>query len=199
MARTTQRMTALLASGTLAAGMGLAGAPLASADGPDTSAQVLAANEDAQWPEYRQNTMGWNLSVAKFSLWEIGYYEPSATLDDRFGEKEVEALMDYQQATDLKVTGVLDARSWEFLSEDVGVLSQGDTGPAVSAVQVALHEKHGYDLSGDGYQRFAPEAGTFGQATHDAVVAFQEDAGIDADGEVGPITYKALVVTQGND
>lgn len=193
MARTTHRITALLASGALAAGVGLVGAPAALADGPGTSSRVLAAVDGTQWPEYRETEMGWNISVAKFTLAELGYYTPSDVLDDRF---DAEPLMDYQQATDLKVTGVLDQRTWEFLSEDVGVVRQGDQSHAVAAAQTALAEKFGYDLSDDGYETYAPDTGAFGPATEAAVRAFQEEAGIDADGEVGPITYKALVVTE---
>lgn len=196
MAHTTYRITALLASGTLAAGVALVGAPAALAEGADTPPAVLSAVEEAQWPEYRPTEMGWNISVAKFTLAELGYYEPGEVLDDRF---DAEPVMDYQQDTDLKVTGLLDQRTWDFLQEDFGVVREGDEGYTVSAAQTALHEKFGYDLSGDGYETYAPDEGTFGPATEAAVTAFQEEAGIDADGEVGPVTFKALVVTQGQD
>ncbi|MBR8744351.1 hypothetical protein DSY14_21945 [Nocardiopsis sp. MG754419] len=106
--------------------------------------------------------------------------------------------MDYQQGTDLKVTGVLDTRSWEFLTEEAGTLSQGDEGHAVAAVQTALAEKLGYDLGADGYETHTAEPGTFGPSTHAAVESFQEQVGLDADGQVGPATFHALVTVPEN-
>ncbi|MBR8744392.1 peptidoglycan-binding domain-containing protein [Nocardiopsis sp. MG754419] len=200
MARTAYRITALAASGALAIGVGVTGAHAAigtpsSAQSTPVSVSSESAAQEAQWPEYRQTEMGWNVSVAKHLLWEQDYYEPGGTLDDRFDEATVESLLDYQQDTDLKVTGILDGRSWEFLVEDAGTLSQGDEGPAVAAAQTALHEKLGYDLTDDGYRTYAPEPGSFGPATHEAVVDFQEENGLAADGAVDADTFEALVVT----
>lgn len=62
------------------------------------------------------------------------------------------------------------------------LLSLGDTGPAVVALQKALAQL-GYALSGTGY---------FGQGTDTAVTAFQRRAGISQDGVVGPDTATAI-------
>lgn len=40
-----------------------------------------------------------------------------------------------------------------------------------------------------------PEAGTLGTTTHEAVVDFQRELGLDADGMIGPDTFQALVAT----
>ncbi|WP_083927512.1 trypsin-like serine protease [Nocardiopsis prasina] len=165
--------------------------PVAHADWIATT--VSTVSEDAEWPEYKQGEMGWNIEVAKRLLADEGSFEPGEVLDDRFDEATVEALLDYQQATDLKVTGILDSRSWEFLAEEAGSVVLGDESHAVGAVQTALAEKLGHDLSGDGYRTHSPEPGVFGEATHEAVVDFQEQAGLHADGEVGPTTLQALV------
>jgi len=62
------------------------------------------------------------------------------------------------------------------------VLSQGDRGPAVRAVQEALNG-HGAGLVVDG---------VFGPATQAAVMAFQAGRGLGVDGIVGPRTRTAL-------
>ncbi|MES0837381.1 peptidoglycan-binding domain-containing protein [Nocardiopsis tropica] len=193
MARTARTVTALIASGGLAAGMGLAGAPALAAGGAGPSAQVSTASQSGEWPEYTRGQMGWDVAVAKYLLWEQGYYEPYKVVDHVLDDRALDSLMDYQQDTDLKVTGVLDARSWEFLVEDAGPVRQGDESYTVSAVQTALSQKHGYDLAEDGYSSDTPGRGTFGAATHDAVTGFQQEAGLEADGEVDAATFKALV------
>lgn len=64
-----------------------------------------------------------------------------------------------------------------------GTLRKGHDGPEVSALQQQLNEVAGANLRVDG---------DFGNATRAAVEDFQNRAGIDVDGEVGPQTYKAL-------
>lgn len=63
-----------------------------------------------------------------------------------------------------------------------GTLSEGDTGQRVRQLQRALAEL-GFDVSPDG---------AFGPGTTAAVQGFQGDAGLDADGVVGPETARAI-------
>jgi len=66
------------------------------------------------------------------------------------------------------------------LRRDVGlVLSVGASGPAVTAVQRALH--------------LSPADGSYGRLTKAAVVAFQQAHGIPGTGSVGPLTWAALI------
>ena len=71
-----------------------------------------------------------------------------------------------------------------LLAELVGntVLGLGDQGSAVNALQLAL-AKLGYELKGTGY---------FGGATEAAVMDFQEQCGLEVDGEVGAETARAI-------
>jgi hypothetical protein len=75
---------------------------------------------------------------------------------------------------------------------DWPVLSQGDTGPEVYALQYLLR-LHGQTI---------PPDGLFGPVTRTAVVNFQGSAGIPQDGLVGAITWSALIsglqLIQGN-
>ena len=64
-------------------------------------------------------------------------------------------------------------------------LRRGDRGDWVTLLQADLHNK-GYDLGRYGVD------GDFGSATEAAVKAFQLDAGLTADGIVGPKTWEAL-------
>ena len=65
------------------------------------------------------------------------------------------------------------------------ILRYGDEGPDVKRMQEMLIEL-GYDLGAWGAD------GDFGDCTEIALKQFQADAGIDADGECGPETVKAL-------
>lgn len=64
------------------------------------------------------------------------------------------------------------------------ILKYGSTGPAVQLLQLALNRA--------GYGPLATD-GIFGSATRNAVLYFQSDNGLAADGIVGPATHRTLV------
>jgi peptidoglycan hydrolase-like protein with peptidoglycan-binding domain len=66
---------------------------------------------------------------------------------------------------------------------DWPLFRQGDTGPEVRAIQHLLRFK-GQNLDVDGI---------FGAQTRAAVVAFQNQSGLNPDGIVGPLTWSALI------
>lgn len=75
-----------------------------------------------------------------------------------------------------------EARCTYVEADDAFPLRTCDKGPAVAAVQVQIN-KRGQDIDADGY---------FGPATEQAVRNFQEAAGLEVDGLVGPETWAAL-------
>jgi peptidoglycan hydrolase-like protein with peptidoglycan-binding domain len=74
-----------------------------------------------------------------------------------------------------------------LLSQSFGdTLRLGDSGEAVTQLQLRLAELGYFD---------GPTSGIFGQATEAAVIQFQQDNRLEADGIVGPATQSALGVT----
>lgn len=67
-------------------------------------------------------------------------------------------------------------------------IRRGDKGPYVTKAQTALKQR-GYSLGSAGID------GDFGKATEAAVKQFQRDWGLDADGVIGPKTWKMLEST----
>ncbi|GAA1104981.1 peptidoglycan-binding domain-containing protein [Nocardiopsis metallicus] len=176
-------ITTLIASGAVVAGVGLAGAPAALADGPNTPPEVVAAIEAASWPVLSEGDSRWEVSVVKFMLFDFGYLDV-VHADEHFDERLTAAVEDYQTDQGLTADGVVGRPTWEALAEDLGLVRRGDENNLVKAVQTALISGYGYDLLLDG---------RFGPATDGAVREFQGVRGIDADGVVGPITFQALM------
>lgn len=67
---------------------------------------------------------------------------------------------------------------------DMPILRKGSTAPQVYALQ-ALLKGYGYDPG--------EVDGDFGKRTRAALVAYQTDMGVDADGECGPVTWGLLL------
>jgi peptidoglycan hydrolase-like protein with peptidoglycan-binding domain len=95
--------------------------------------------------------------------------------DHDFGPATAAAVREFQQANGLDADGVVGDRTWSAL---IVVVKQGDSGQAVLAVQSQW--------------RFIHIDGVFGPGTQALVRAFQEGAGLDADGIVGPMTWQRM-------
>lgn len=112
-------------------------------------------------------------------------------LDGKFGQDTQAAVEDFQESEGLQVDGVagpqtLNALGIELVQEEPppGLLRAGSRGPDVVRLQKRLQELN-FDPG--------PVDGIFGSNTEDAVCEFQEKAGLDVDGIVGPETLKALM------
>lgn len=148
-----------------------------------SSTNEKAAPVATGWPELAEGQRSWRVAVVTFLLYDLGYYGREH-VDDEFDCGLVEVLVAYQRARGLERNGRVDAATWARLTRDLGVVRQNDKGPKVKAVQEALVSGHGHDLVLDG---------VFGPATLAAVRSFQRGAGITVDGEVGPVTFEALI------
>lgn len=172
----------MVASGVLAASLGTMPAP-ALADGPETSEEVEAAVEAAEWPGLVEGDSRWEVSVVKFLLVEYGFLDVNHA-DEDFDARLADAVQEYQAAREITETAEVDAPTWEALTDDLGLVRRGDSGNRVKAVQKSLISGYGYQLLLDG---------EFGPATRGAVVEFQSIKCIAPDGVVGPITFEALI------
>ncbi|MDA2807200.1 peptidoglycan-binding domain-containing protein [Nocardiopsis suaedae] len=180
------RIAAVAASGALVLGTGLAAAPAALADGPHTPPEVEQRVEACEWTVLKPGDGRWEVGYAKHVLNGLGAYDSDA-VDDVYGEDFTAAVEEYQSSADVPRSGEFDTATWEHARADFGEVgpgTQSEPGDLVRAVQYALAAGYGYDLAVDGY---------YGPATEGAVREFQGIVGIDADGIVGPITFRALV------
>lgn len=91
----------------------------------------------------------------------------------------------YLQGRFSEIAETVNKRLGVETAPQVNVLSKGDKGDAVEALQKDLI-KLGYDLGSYGAD------GSFGAATQKAVKKFQKDRGLTQDGIVGPQTYAEL-------
>jgi peptidoglycan hydrolase-like protein with peptidoglycan-binding domain len=107
-------------------------------------------------------------------------------VDGRFGPRTQAAVRSLQASRGLGVDGVVGEQTWQAL---IVTVRRSSTGEAVRGVQEEFQFRN---LSGDPGRGLQID-GVFGPRTDAAVRAFQDAVGIDADGIVGPLTWRALV------
>lgn len=99
--------------------------------------------------------------------------------DGSFGYKTLSRVLAFQKAHGLAQTGEVDPATWLAIKSTLPLLKRGSTGRYVKALQVALG---GLD-----------DDGSFGKLTYNAVTAFQRENRLESDGEVGPLTWGAII------
>ncbi|MDX6691317.1 MAG: hypothetical protein QOG15_2774 [Solirubrobacteraceae bacterium] len=108
-------------------------------------------------------------------------------IDGEFGPKTTASVKDFQESAGIGVDGVVGPHTWHALPADPNTpqLKQGSTGAAVTGLQKGLKTIHG-----DGSIP-SPGAvdGDFGPSTKAAVVAYQTNRNLSADGIVGDRTW----------
>ncbi|GAB3477780.1 peptidoglycan-binding domain-containing protein [Nocardiopsis coralliicola] len=184
--------TAVLASAALFAGGIAAGAPAALADGPDTSPQVRQQIQECSWVDLQAGAEDWRVKSVEHLLAEWGHYNGEP--DEVYTEGTGVAVHDFRVAMGLPEGSTIDPDTWESLRGAFGIVGQGteeEPSQKVHAVQTALTAQ-GYDI-----KRAEATDGLWGSVTEQSVREFQADAGIDADGDVGPDTFKALLAEDG--
>ncbi len=134
---------------------------------------------------------GPDVLAAQVRLTYYGYY--TGPLDGSFGSVMLTAVKQFQRRNELAVDGKIGPKTLAVLDSDTAIaktdpdpeqtLSIGQSGEAVKELQRALRETYYYTGKIDG---------VFGSEVLRAVKAFQNSAGLNADGKAGPRTLDAL-------
>lgn len=158
----------------------------------DPSDDVIPTQAEAR-PMLRQGSSGAHVTDLQNRLKELGYF--TATSTGFFGTVTRAAVIAFQRDQGLAADGIVGPLTWAALDAATGT-SPGETPPAqrpmlrfgsrgdfVTLLQDSL-SRLGYNVG--------PVDGIFGNLTQAAVVAFQRNRDLAADGIVGPITWAAL-------
>ncbi|CRK56505.1 N-acetylmuramoyl-L-alanine amidase [Alloactinosynnema sp. L-07] len=129
------------------------------------------------WPNMAQGTSGPNVTSAQHLLRHHGY---NISADGNFGPGTADAVRQFQTAKGIGVDGQIGPQTWAKLVVSVQRYNNSE---AVKGAQVQLN-RYGYGLTVDG---------DFGGGTHNAAVAFQTAQGLENNGNIGPMTWQALV------
>lgn len=134
------------------------------------------------FPLLRTGSRGNFVEVLQFVLLQQGY---NLAVDGVFGERTRQAVIAFQTENGLVADGIVGANTWRTLLvlPPRPTLRQGDRGSYVRYAQAKLTSKL-YPLGAID--------GVFGNATRNAVVEFQQENGLTADGIVGPRTWEIL-------
>ena len=129
------------------------------------------------WPTLKSGSQGADVRSAQQLLASRGY---TLDADGVFGPKTRSAVIRFQNSQSLAADGVVGKNTWSKL---IRTVQYGSSGQAVKAAQTQLNV-YGHGLKVDG---------AFGANTRSAVVAFQKKHGLQADGVVGPQTWRTLL------
>ncbi|GAB3816854.1 penicillin-insensitive murein endopeptidase [Micromonospora zhanjiangensis] len=163
-------MRRLLARWSLAAATVLASLAVA--------ASPAHAYANAFFPTQSSGNRGTDVLTIQYLLANAGH---ATGADGVFGPATATAVRSFQTAKGLGADGIVGPATWGALAVTI---RQGDSNSAVRGLQVQLNAKRSAKLTVNG---------VFDAATAAAVRSFQSHAGIDADGIVGPTTWRNLV------
>lgn len=137
----------------------------------------------------KQGSSGTAVKQVQQKLKDLGYY--TGSVDGIFGATTKKAVMNFQKGKGLTADGVVGSATLSALGlgSSSATLRQGDQGNKVKEVQQKLKNWGYYQGTADGI---------FGQATKTAVINFQKNNGLPADGIVGSKTFAALGVSPGS-
>lgn len=139
----------------------------------------VKATAAPDWPTLMKGDSGNEVYAIQFLLLHHGQ-TPAA--DGIFGNETQSEVEDFQTLKNLKEDGIVGPETWQAL---IVTVKQGDTGPAVRAVQQLLRGKFGFNN--------VTVDGIFGPITAQAVKDFQASKNIASDGIVGPNTWQKLI------
>ena len=130
-----------------------------------------------------------NGQIVQASINERGGITGGQTGDQTGSEIGVRSYYNYPWDVVLRYIGDLDEEPTEPTAENsaLPMVQRGDQGNAVVFLQMLLVHKWGYALPMYGAD------GDFGDETHGALLTFQQEHGLEADGVCGPLTWDVLI------
>jgi len=143
----------------------------------------MHTDDISPWPLVRLGDTAHPVSTLQYLL---GARSHPVEVDGDFGPETDAAVRAFQDEEDLDVDGIVGPLTWSAVIVQV---SKGSEGDAVRGVQEEFAFRN---LSGDPSKGLRVD-GIFGPKTDAAVRGFQDAVGLDADGIVGPLTWRALV------
>jgi peptidoglycan hydrolase-like protein with peptidoglycan-binding domain len=143
----------------------------------------MATTQILPWPLVRRGDRIFPVRPLQELLRARGH---QIAVDGIFGPRTEEAVKTLQQNKGLGVDGIVGPQTWP---KTIVQVSNGSTGHAVRGVQEVIK------FHGEASEEGPPVQidGIFGPRTEAWVRGFQTAVGIDSDGIVGPITWRALV------
>lgn len=145
--------------------------------------------------DLRQGSSGASVSRLQQNLRQLGYFY--GRVSGYFGLDTQQAVIRFQQASGLRGDGVVGSRTKQAIeailisrgegeTDEYPVLSENSSGPAVTRLQQLLQQA--------GYFNTNP-TGRFGSITRNALIAFQRNSGLPANGVANRQTWDALLRT----
>lgn len=167
---------------------------------PKYNEEIQSTNENKVEPQItysliKNGSKGNLVAIMQEKLINKGYVLPKFGPDGHFGDETEKAIRELQKDAGMAVDGICGKDTWSVLNSDF-VKPNGPTYPGylikknkqddnVRKIQARLIEL-GYSCGSCGAD------GIFGNATYNAVIAFQKKNGLSADGIVGPLTWEKL-------
>ncbi|GAA4899871.1 peptidoglycan hydrolase-like protein with peptidoglycan-binding domain [Stackebrandtia albiflava] len=138
----------------------------------------------SSYPALETGDSGAEVSAAQCLLDDLGFPVDGGPTGE-FDAATAAAVTGFQADRDLPQNGRIDSHTWTAMLSHgtTPLLREGSTGAAVVRLQRALTAALGEPLGQDGI---------FGPLTEQAVIDYQNSAGLDDDGIVGPLTWAAL-------
>ena len=141
----------------------------------------------ADYDVLKYGDSGDNVTELQQALYDKDYLGVSPT--GYYGHLTENAVIAFQQDNSLTIDGIAGSQTQSALfspdsTDGTTLLKIGSTGDDVTTLQERLHSL--------GYLDYSGATGYYGNATYTAVVRFQQQCGLTADGIAGPATQSVL-------
>lgn len=147
----------------------------------------VTRNDLSNYPTLRSGSRSDFVYLLQLMLNQNGF---NLTVDGQFGANTLNAVTQFQQTNGLAADGIVGANTWRTLLvlPPRPTVRRGSRGTYVKYLQEKLISK---------LYPVGTIDGIFGSATEQAVLAFQQESGLTADGIAGPATWQLISIIGG--